>query len=285
MEVSLSMMNELQQAEFALLKAFDQVCAKLGLKYFLVCGSALGAAKYRGFIPWDDDIDVALYREDYEIFCAHAAALLPEHLFVQNYRTDPAFPAIYSKLRDSNTTYIEKSARHLPIHHGIFIDVFPLDGYPDGRLARRRLEFFKRLYKHALAAAFSLDRSGGEQLLYLVDRLLGTPKRTAQIARKYTERISRYPAKTSDILCNHGNWQGKLDYAPREQYGDGVWAVFEGLPVRIPVRYDQYLTQKYGDWRADLPPEQQKGHHDYVVCDPKHAYRLADEAADPRTEE
>lgn len=141
MEVSLSMMNELQQAEFALLKAFDQVCAKLGLKYFLVCGSALGAAKYRGFIPWDDDIDVALYREDYEIFCAHAAALLPEHLFVQNYRTDPAFPAIYSKLRDSNTTYIEKSARHLPIHHGIFIDVFPLDGYPDGRLARRRLEF------------------------------------------------------------------------------------------------------------------------------------------------
>lgn len=90
-------MNELQQAEFALLKAFDQVCAKLGLKYFLVCGSALGAAKYRGFIPWDDDIDVALYREDYEIFCAHAAALLPEHLFVQNDRTDPAFPAIYSK--------------------------------------------------------------------------------------------------------------------------------------------------------------------------------------------
>lgn len=53
----------------------------------------------------------------------------------------------------------------------------------------------------------------------------------------------------------------------------------------IPVRYDQYLTQKYGDWRADLPPEQQKGHHDYVVCDPKHAYRLADEAADPRPEE
>lgn len=175
MEVSLSMMNELQQAEFALLKAFDQVCAKLGLKYFLVCGSALGAAKYRGFIPWDDDIDVALYREDYEIFCAHAAALLPEHLFVQNYRTDPAFPAIYSKLRDSNTTYIEKSARHLPIHHGIFIDVFPLDGYPDGRLARRRLEFFKRLYKHALAAAFSLDRSGGEQLLYLVDGSLVRP--------------------------------------------------------------------------------------------------------------
>ena len=215
MEVSLSMMNELQQAEFALLKAFDQVCAKLGLKYFLVCGSALGAAKYRGFIPWDDDIDVALYREDYEIFCAHAAALLPEHLFVQNDRTDPAFPAIYSKLRDSNTTYIEKSARHLPIHHGIFIDVFPLDGYPDGRLARRRLEFFKRLYKHALAAAFSLDRSGGEQLLYLVDRLLGTPKRTAQIARKYTERISRYPAKTSDIfLCQVGTKKFLRFYKP-----------------------------------------------------------------------
>ena len=265
------MMNELQQTEFALLKMFDQVCAKLGLKYFLVCGSALGAAKYQGFIPWDDDIDVALYRSDYEIFCECAAALLPAHVFVQNFHTDPGFPAIYSKLRDLTAPYVEKSARNLPIRHGVFIDVFPLDGYPDGWLARRRLECRKRIYKHALAAAFCLDRSGGAQLLYLANWVLGTPKRTAQIAQKYTDLICRYPARTSGVLCNHGNWQGILDYAPGEQYGDGVWTMFEGLPVRIPARYDQYLTQKYGDWRSDPPPEQQKGHHDNAACVPERA--------------
>ena len=70
------MMNELQKIEFDLLKIFVEICQKLNLNYYLVCGTALGAVKYNGFIPWDDDIDVALCREDYEIFCQKAQQLL-----------------------------------------------------------------------------------------------------------------------------------------------------------------------------------------------------------------
>ena len=79
-------MTDLQTIEVGLLKQFISVCEKLKLTYYMVCGSALGAAKYEGFIPWDDDIDVALPREDYEIFCSEAPKILPEWCFLQNYQ-------------------------------------------------------------------------------------------------------------------------------------------------------------------------------------------------------
>ena len=99
-------MNALQKRELELFQAFLQVCHQLKLPYFLVCGSALGAVKYQGFIPWDDDMDIAMLRPDYEVFLAQAPALLPGHIFLQNYKTDPAFPAIYSKLRLSGTLFL-----------------------------------------------------------------------------------------------------------------------------------------------------------------------------------
>ena len=133
-------MTDLQQVEFKLLQAVDIVCKQLNIKYYLICGSALGAVKYSGFIPWDDDLDIGMLRSDYEVFVEMAQELLPNSYFLQNYRTDPAFPQIFSKVRDSNTTYIEKSAAKLSINHGVYIDVFPLDGYPKTPFEIRRLE-------------------------------------------------------------------------------------------------------------------------------------------------
>ena len=84
-------MTELQEIEFGLLQQFLSVCEQLNLTYYLVCGSALGAVKYGGFIPWDDDIDVALPRKDYEIFCREAPRILPEWCFLQNYHSEPQY--------------------------------------------------------------------------------------------------------------------------------------------------------------------------------------------------
>ena len=265
-------MNDLQKKELELLKCFTEICDRLGLRYYLVCGSALGAVKYGGFIPWDDDVDVGLLREDYELFLEQAPALLPEHLFLQNYRTDPAFPAIFSKLRNSDTTFIERSAASLPIHHGIYIDIFPLDGYPRDMKEQRKLELKKWCYRWSLALAF-LPKRKWKQLLTAPIRALGIHRHTAKIARRYENLISQYPTKNSDLIANHGNWQGKLEYAPACQYGDGVWGEFEGMKVRLPAQTDAYLRQKYGDYEKDLPIEQQVGHHDYTVCDCSRSYR------------
>lgn len=260
-------MTDLQEKQFEMLQAVDKVCEHLSIRYYLVCGSALGAVKYKGFIPWDDDLDIGMLRPDYEAFIENAQELLPKDYFLQNYRTDPAFPQVFSKVRDSGTTFIEKSSAKLPINHGVYIDVFPLDGYPHSKGKMVRLEVLKKLYTLNAACAFQLPCNRSTRLFFGIERLLGFHRHTQQIMRKYEHLIASYPITGSRVLCNHGNWQGKLEYAPREQYGDGVWSVFEGMPVRIPAQYDAYLTQKYGNWRADLPQEQQVGHHYAEVID------------------
>lgn len=266
-------MNELQKTELQILKTFISICEKLGIGYYLVCGSALGAAKYGGFIPWDDDIDAALLRPDYELFCKNAPQMLPEHLFLQNYVTESACPFLYSKIRNSDTTFIEKATAHLDINHGIFIDVFPLDGYPEEKLRRLALERKKKTLKLKNDCAYAHDDKikAASRLCFAAERYLGFDKKTAETNNKLTKLISAYPPETSALWCNHGNWQGKLEYAPREQYGRGRKAGFEGIEVTIPEDIDAYLTQKYGDWRSDLPESKQKG-HEPLICDTARPY-------------
>lgn len=267
-------MTDLQKVEKEMLCAVIRICEQLNLTYYLVCGSALGAMYYQGFIPWDDDLDVALPRPDYQRFCEQAPALLPDHYFLQTYQTDPAFPAMYGKIRDSRTTFIETAAAHLPIHHGIYLDVFPLDGYPTDKRRIKKLERRKKWLKLQLASAYPstpAQKITTRGLLWLFRRL-GVPGRTDRVARRLEKLVSRWDVATSPIWCNHGNWQGRLEYAPREQYGQGREATFEGLTVRVPALAEEYLTQKYGNWQRDLPVEQQVSHHTYLVCDTEKPY-------------
>ncbi len=266
-------MNEIQKVEFELLNNFIKVCEQLNISYFLVCGSALGAVKYNGFIPWDDDIDVALYRNDYEKFIKEAPKFLPDNLFVQNFHSDEFFPQIYSKLRNSDTAFIEKSVSDLDINHGVYIDFFPLDGYPENKFLCKMLEFRKKVYVNLLSTAFLPPENKIKFFLYKFKRLIRVHKHTRYIAGKYEKMISKYNTDNSDIICNHGNWQGKLDYSPKFYFDDGVNAQFEGLPVRVPKEYDKYLSKKYGDYMSDLPEEEKKGHHYYCVCDLDKSYK------------
>ena len=267
-------MNDLQKTELELLKEFIRVCYKLEIRYYLVCGSALGAVKYKGFIPWDDDIDVALCRPDYERFIREATSMLPDYLFLQNYHTEPEFPHIYSKLRNSNTTFIETNSANLRINHGVYIDIFQLDGYPERNYTRKFMEYKKRLLTILCYSNLSHDKASNrmKRLYFLVD-LVGLNRKTRFFVSKSDHYLSQWPVSKSQIWCNHGNWQGKTEYADRDQYGKGTDAVFEGIKVRIPENYDAYLTQKYGNWRTDLPESEKQGHHYYEVCDLNKSYR------------
>lgn len=265
-------MNDLQNTEFEILKYVIRICDKLNLKYYLVCGSALGAVKYQGFIPWDDDIDIALTRSDYEVFCEKAQQMLPEHLFLQNWKTERRFPAIYSKIRDSRTTYIENSAAVLPIHHGVYIDIFPLDGYPDDPREQKRIERKKKWYTLLMRGCYELERSRKEKIFAAGERMLGIHIRPYWFNKWFEKVIAAFPTEQSKWWCNHGNWQGRLEYAPHWHYEEGDWANFEGLRVRVPKNYDEYLTLKYGAWREDPPMEQQVAHHYCAVCDCSRPY-------------
>lgn len=262
-------MNKLQEKEFEILKCVIGICDELKINYYLVCGTALGAVKYGGFIPWDDDVDIAMLRADYEAFCKKAPDLLPDNLFLQTAETDLHFPQFFCKIRDSKTTFIETAANEIDMNHGVYIDIFPLDGYPKGSFEQRAFEIKKEALRLKLASAYKIPASAKplSKALLRGEKALGFNKRTRATVKKLSALLSKYGTEASDIWCNHGNWQGRLEYAPKEQYGSGTFAKFEGLKVRVPERYDEYLTQKYGDWRADLPVEEQVGHHYADVID------------------
>ena len=265
-------MNDLQRVSFDLLKIFIKICEKYKLKYYLVCGSALGAIKYSGFIPWDDDIDVALPRSDYDKFCSVAKRELPENIFLQNFHTDPEFPHVFSKLRNSNTTFMEKGTSHLNINHGVYIDVFPLDGYPIKYFQKKVFEINKKI----LTWKQCCSMKGKTKIRVLIRnkffRLLGYHKRTYQTLLKLERLYKSQSLDDSEFWCNYGNYQGKLEYAPKWHYGNGVAAKFEGLQVIVPEFYDEYLTQKYGEWRADPPIDKQRSHHFVKIFDANKSY-------------
>ncbi len=265
-------MNDLQRVELDILKEFITVCSDLHLRYYLVCGSALGAVKYGGFIPWDDDIDVGMPREDYELFLANAQKRLPSHLFLQNYRTDKNFPHVFSKLRNSQTTLLESGSEHLEMNHGIYIDIFPLDGYPKEESEKIKLRKKKKYLTWKQYCTLKGDSPPRVVFRNKIFRILGYHKRTAKTLAKMDALISRWPTAQAEVWCNHGNWQGEREYAPKWHYGAGTKATFEGVEVIVPEQYDAYFTQKYGDWRADPPEDKQVSHHMQIAVDTKTPY-------------
>ena len=265
-------MNNLQEAVFDIFKMYVNICDTLHLRYFMVNGSALGARKYQGFIDWDDDIDVAMPREDYEIFCAKAQSMLPSHIFLQNYKTDRQFPHIYTKLRNSNTTFVENGVEHLEMNHGIWIDVFPLDGYPENKKQARALEVKKKLLIWKLCCVFR-DKSGLKiRMRNFIFRLFGSHRYTAQTIAKLESIISQYD-ENQELWCNHGAATQRKSCVPRNYYGKGNLIEFEGCNVNVPEKIDDYLTLLYGEWHKELPREKQISHHKYIIQDLNQSYQ------------
>lgn len=273
MDVGETDMNDLQRKVFELLQIFVGICDKWSITYYLVCGSVLGAVKYGGFIPWDDDVDVGLLREDYQRFLEVAPKELPEWCFLQNYKTEKDYPHTFSKLRNSNTAFIEENVAHLNMNHGVYLDIFPIDGQPVGKVEKIHFDVCKKWWDWVRFSVIEDYENRKVRNRNIILRFLGIHKRLF-IAQANLEKLySAFPAEKSAFWCNYGNWQGKLDHAPKWHYGKGTWSTFEGLRVRIPENYDAYLTQKYGNWRADLPAEQQKSHHKCTVIDTEHTYK------------
>ena len=266
-------MTEVQKKSFELLEIFVSICDKWDIPYFLVCGSALGAVKYGGYIPWDDDTDVGLLRKDYQRFLEVAPKELPEWCFLQNYKTEKYYTLAFSKIRNNNTTFLEKNYQNFDMNHGIYIDVFPIDGYPDNSIASRMFEMKQKInawIRNSIYESHTIPKIARRNKVL---RFFGVHKLTYQ-AHEYLERLySKYPPEKSKLWCNYGNWQGKRELAPQWHYGNGTWATFEGLKVRIPENYDAYLTQKYGDWRKDPPLEKQQTHHITTIIDTEKSYK------------
>ena len=210
-------LKKLQSIETEMFRVFIEVCEKLNLRYYVLGGTLLGAVRHGGFIPWDDDIDLGMPRDDYEVFLREAPSLLPSHLFLQNYRTDPEYCLNITKIRNTGTTFIEYESRQQDICHGVFIDIFPLDHYPDTAWAELLYKIKRRVLKVRIGKAFIWD-DAPNPIKELLKKPLDLIWPDVKAAVEDRERLFRSFSYSGMIANFCGQWGGE-----RDRSGTVVW--------------------------------------------------------------
>lgn len=252
--------------ELDLLNEFSGVCKKYQLKWFAHAGTMLGAVRHHGFIPWDDDIDVVMPREDYERLCEIGPSAFSHPYFYQNECTDPYYARAFSRLRNSDTTAIFESERayRYPYNQGIFLDIFPIDHVPaDPDDRKRYYDEVADLNAHAVQwrtlIHFYRPKTGkglGKRVSYWLKHLYYRYfSKTG-----YLSFMERHHAAITKYDHLETGWVGE-SIVPRlgrhlwrtEWVRETVMMPFEMLSVPVPVHYDECLAASFGvDWRTPM---------------------------------
>ncbi len=243
------------------LMAVDKVCREHGLHYYIYDGTMLGAVRHGGFIPWDDDLDIAMPREDYEQFIAHANEWLPQPFEFIAYELDATYPLPFGKVQDASTTLIERP--HLPYLGGLYIDVFPIDGVPENSLLRRlhlvRYDVLKKAVYMAYRDPYRHGHGPSSWLPLFCRHVLGQ-----QRLQRMTRRLLRkYPFADSRFVCVFDD--GFHGVIPKQVLGQPTPVQFEGHEVMGVEHSDAYLTHMYGDYMTPPPHDAQRQHRFYHV--------------------
>lgn len=275
MELDKETTKKLQEKILKIFIEFKKICEDNGLKYYLIGGSCLGAVRHKGFIPWDDDIDVGMPREDFTTFCRIAPQFLSQNLFLQTYESDPQYYFEFAKIRDSNTTYLDSGMKQLDINHGIFMDIFPLDSYPNSLFSKFKLRFNRALYDNYIQLRHSKiepeNRSVQKKIMQKLSCRIVKSEIQAKASRTALfQQVSNKPGKF--VANYYGAW-AKKEICPTRWFGDGISASFEGYDVKIPKEYDSYLSQLYGDYMKLPPIEKRVSHHHCDVIDLDTSYK------------
>lgn len=255
-----------------LLEYFDTLCREHNLHYFVDYGTLLGAVRHQGFIPWDDDIDIVMFRDEYEKLKTVAQNSVSEPYFFQNSYTDIMISA-FSKLRDSRTSAIEFPDYPPEFHQGIFIDIFPLDDAPDGVGMKPVINQMQREIWMSVVDA--------QKLKELLDQgyrpALDTESLLELIHMPMRERMKVFEdfnlcqfGKSQKVCFITGSFLYGLNVSVlREWYSDTIYLPFENIMVPAPAGYDSLLKYRYGDY---MTPIQSPTQHNGIFLDPDVPY-------------
>lgn len=246
---------KLKKFQIEILRNFIEFCATYELKYFLVYGSALGAYRHSGFIPWDDDIDIGMPRSDYENLLFLWKNSEDSKFFLQTYESDNSYPLLYGKIRINKTVFLEPYFKHLPMHHGIFIDIFPIDGVANNKLERFYNFLLLRIARRLILR--KLDIKGKSRLfefILLVTAFFFSLNYLRDVANKI---LIKFPyEKSLQVSC----LATEEVIVEKMIYGDGAVKKFEGIEVILPEKIESYLELMYGDYMK-VPESIKKPHH------------------------
>lgn len=249
-------MEDVKQIEIEMLSFIDQICRENDIKYFLDSGTLLGAIRHKGFIPWDDDVDIALFREDYDKL-VNLLKDHPKYRAISYENSTYLFP--FAKIIDT-TTWVKTEKFDVYSDLGIYIDLFPIDNIPDSKFKRK--VFFNKIWMGRKAINYVaieerklLSKFYQKQLKLFFD-YIGYKKINSFIdseCRKY-EKVD-----TKNITTILGSFK-KIKILEKKWFSETKYVDFENLKLPIPAGYDEYLKVLYGDYMKLPPGEQQCGH-------------------------
>ena len=264
------MMKRFWAAQLTVLAEIDRICKTLDIEWFIACGTLLGAVRHGGYVPWDDDMDIMMFRHDLKRFLAMAPAMLPPGFLLNNVETDPAYLNVIPRVQ--NSAYIDTGKEHLSTFSGCpytaGVDIFALDGvYED---ADRETDRRRRLRDVCMASAYV---AGGAEKTDTCRELLDTIERDghclqdrkknlqAQLLRLQNEisgEVSSCETKNIAVFFNAEN----IREYPSYYFDSCVMLAFEGIYLPAPMAYNAVLQGNFGDY---LRPVKGGGAHDYPV--------------------
>lgn len=247
--------RQLQLKLLEIFKYFKKICEENNLTYWCGGGTMLGAVRHGGFIPWDDDLDVFMPRQDYEKIYRiwNDVADTNKYVLVRSDKNHN-YHHTAMNLVDVNSTYINKHSENEDIFHGCYIDVIPFEGCPDSKLGR-----IKQIWHSILYGIYNAQRLPDNQgkLLRIPTKialnLVKSPELRYKIWKKNEEKMSKYDFFSSNFVKETvSSFKGMFRTYQRNVF-DTIDIKFEDVLVKIPTGYDHYMTRIYGDYMS-LPP-------------------------------
>lgn len=257
-------LEEMKQIELELLKKIDKICKEANVQYYLAGGTLLGAVRHQGFIPWDDDIDLIMKRRDYEKLKEYMKNHEKKGIQLLSYDITEGYYYPFMKIVDTTTVLIEHNVK--PYSMGVYIDIFPIDGFPSnkfiGKLHFSKIMFYRkslsmyqvpefhtnmRYFKFLKKWWFQWSQKKGYK--YLIQHI-------EKLATKYEYEDSKLGG-----CVVHG--YGLPEIVSTDSYKETIYLPFEDEKFPCQKGYDEYLTGLYGDYMKLPPKEKQVTHHHY----------------------
>lgn len=268
--------KQLQNKLLEILLYYDDFCKKNSLKYYLCGGGLIGAVRHKGFIPWDDDIDVFMPRPDYERLAKlwNRKADTSKYLYC---RTDKnhVYHDAGASIRDINTTQINRHSVNEDICQGIALEIMPVDGCPHSKIRR-----FFQLYHAFVFSLFNVQRlpdNKGGAIRFASGVILGifkNPTIRYKIWKRAERQMSRYKwDECEEVTELIGAIHGMLLRHPRVDFDKVVYKEFEGYQIPVMAGYDRYLKLIWGDYMKLPPVEKRVAKHDVVYLSTTEPYK------------
>ena len=265
-------LRDLQLKSLEILLYFKDFCEKHGLTFYFCGGCCIGAIRHKGFIPWDDDIDVFMPRDDYEkLFKIWDKYADTEKYSCQRTTKTKYMGNIMTTITDNNTKVIRPWQKGKDGHKGVMIDILPLDGCAPRGIKRKIQMFYSLIFSLYCSKMVPVNHG---KLISLVGKFLlsivPSDKLKYKIWKFAEKEMSKYKISDAEYiteLCAGPHYM-KNEY-PKKIFEKAVYKDFEGYSLPLPVGYDEYLKIAFGDYMELPPPEKRKAHHDIIYMDLK----------------